>query len=126
MSEDYHLGLLHLTHLLVSADGVIDNNEVEAIRKLRKIENIPDAVFHEFESSIVNKKEREIYETGIKLINSCTEEEKLKTFVALYKISEVDGHLHVKEVRLLLYSIKMAGVEFDDVVKAANNSPSIQ
>lgn len=126
MSADYHLGLLHLVHLLVSADGVIDKNEVEAIRKLRKIESIPDAAFQEFESSIAHKKEREIYETGIKLINSCTDEEKLKTFVALYKISEVDGHLHVKEVRLLLYSIKMAGVEFDDVVEAAKNSPSIQ
>ncbi len=126
MSADFHLGLLHLVHLLASADGVIDKNEVEAIRKLRKIENIPDSVFQEFESSIVKKKEREIYETGIKLINGCTDEEKLKAFVALYKISEVDGHLHVKEVRLLLYSIKMAGVEFDDVVSAANNTPSIQ
>lgn len=126
MSAEYHIGLLHLVHLLVSADGVIDKKEVNAIRKLRKIENIPDTVFQEFESSIAHKKEREIYETGIKLINSCTDEEKLKTFVALYKISEVDGHLHVKEVRLLLYSIKMAGVEFDDVVEAAKNSPSIQ
>lgn len=126
MSADYHFGLLHLVHLLVSADGVIDNNEVEAIRKLRQIENIPDTVFNEFETSIINKKEREIYETGIKLINACTNEEKLKTFVALYKISEVDGHLHVKEVRLLLYSIKMAGIEFDDVVTAASNAPSIQ
>lgn len=126
MSTDYHLGLLHLVHLLVSADGVIDKNEIKAIQKLREIESISDEVFHEFESSIANKKEREIYETGIKLINACTEEEKLKTFVALYKMSEVDGHLHVKEVRLLLYSIKMTGVEFDDVVKAANNTPSIQ
>jgi len=126
MSANYHLGLLHLVHLLVSADGVIDKNEVEAIRKLRQIENIPDSVFQDFESSIANKKGREIYEMGIKLINGCTDAEKLKTFVALYKISEVDGHLHVKEVRLLLYSIKMADVEFDDVVKAAANSPSIQ
>jgi uncharacterized tellurite resistance protein B-like protein len=111
---------------LVSADGVIDKNEIKAIKKLRAIEKISDEVYHQFESSIVHKKEREIYETGIKLINECTDEEKLKTFVALYKMSEVDGHLHVKEVRLLLYSIKMTGVEFDDVVKAAGSSPSIQ
>ena len=31
-------------------------------------------------------------------------------------MSEVDGRVHVKEVRLLLYSIKMAGIEFNDVV----------
>ena len=118
--------MLHLVHLLVSADGVIDKNEIEAIKKLRQLENIPDDVYAQFEASIKSKKEREIYETGIKLINACTEEEKLKTFVSLYKMSEVDGHLHVKEVRLLLYSIKMTGVEFDDVVRAASESPSIK
>ena len=126
MSAEYHLGLLHLVHLLVSADGVIDKNEIEAIKKLRQLENIPDDVYAQFEASIKSKKEREIYETGIKLINACAEEEKLKTFVSLYKMSEVDGHLHVKEVRLLLYSIKMTGVEFDDVVRAASESPSIK
>jgi len=41
----------------------------------------------------------------------------LKAFVTLYKISEIDGRVHVKEVRLLLYSIKMTGIEFDDVVE---------
>ncbi len=125
MSPEYHLGLLHLIHLLVSADGVIDRNEIEAIKKLRKIELIPDAVYDSFQESIKGKKEREIYETGIRLINTCSDEEKLRTFVSLYKMSEVDGHLHVKEVRLLLYSIKMSGVEFDDVVKAASETPSI-
>jgi len=34
-------------------------------------------------------------------------------------MSEADGRVHVKEVRLLLYSIRMAGIEFDDVVKRA-------
>ena len=53
------------------------------------------------------------------MINRCTEEEKLNAFVHLYKMSEVDGRVHVKEVRLLLYSIKMAGIEFNDVVTRA-------
>jgi len=35
-------------------------------------------------------------------------------------MSEVDGSVHVKEVRLLLYSIKSAGIEFDDVVREAS------
>jgi hypothetical protein len=39
-------------------------------------------------------------------------------------MSEVDGRVHVKEVRLLLYSTKMTGVEFDDVVKQAGQMPS--
>ena len=115
----YQLGLLHLVRLLISADGVIDEKERKALMRIKESEQIPDDLFNNFESTISTKKEREIYEQGIKLINECPDEEKLKAFVHLYKLSEVDGSVHVKEVRLLLYSIKMAGIEFDDVVRLA-------
>jgi len=118
-NKNYQLGLLHLVHLLISADGVIDEKERNAIFKIKTKENIPDSVFTEFEGEIATKKEREIYQQGISLVNECTDEEKLRAFVHLYKLSEVDGNVHVKEVRLLLYSIKMAGIEFNDVVEAA-------
>ncbi len=118
-NKNYQLGLLHLVHLLISADGVIDEKERNAIFKIKTKENIPDSVFSEFEGEIATKKEREIYQQGIALVNECTDEEKLKAFVHLYRLSEVDGNVHVKEVRLLLYSIKMAGIEFNDVVEAA-------
>lgn len=117
----YQTGLLYLVHLLISVDGVIDETEKKALKKVREKENIPDSLFEEFEKMVAGKKEREIYQEGIDLINRCSEEEKLKAFVHLYKMSEVDGRVHVKEVRLLLYSIKMAGVEFDDVVAHAAN-----
>jgi hypothetical protein len=34
-------------------------------------------------------------------------------------MSEVESTVHVKEVRLLLYSIRMAAIEFNDVVEKA-------
>lgn len=120
----YQTGLLYLVHLLISADGVIDENEKKALKKVREKENIPDSLFAEFENKVAGKKERDIYQEGIELINRCSDEEKLKAFVHLYKMSEVDGRVHVKEVRLLLYSIKMAGVEFNDVVSQAANVKS--
>ena len=49
----------------------------------------------------------------------------MNAFVILYKMSEVDGRVHVKEIKLLLYSIKLAGIEFDDVVNLAKVTPSI-
>ena len=115
----YQLGLLHLVRLLISADGVIDEKERTALKRIKEFEKIPDDLFDNFESTISSKKEREIYEQGIKLINECSDEQKLKAFVHLYKLSEADGSVHVKEVRLLLYSIKMAGIEFNDVVDRA-------
>ena len=125
MNSNYHLGLLCLAHLLISADGVIDDQETEALGIIKKREKIPEALYREFENIVLEKKERELYHTGIELINRCTDAEKLKVFAMLYKLSEVDGRVHVKEIRLLLYSIKLAGVEFDDVVNKAQTLPSL-
>ncbi|HCZ36548.1 MAG TPA: hypothetical protein DHV26_11555 [Cytophagales bacterium] len=113
------LGLLYLAHLLISADGVIDTKEYQALSKIKEKESISDQDFKKFELAVVGKKERDIYREGIDLMNNCTEEEKLNAFVHLYKMSEIDGRVHIKEVRLLLYTIKNAGIEFNDVVARA-------
>ncbi|MBT1698582.1 TerB family tellurite resistance protein [Fulvivirgaceae bacterium PWU4] len=125
MKQTYHLGLLYLIHLLISADGVIDEHEQIALHNIKEREGIPDELFNAFEGIVLNKKEREIFETGIDLVNQCTLEEKLNIFVLLYKLSEVDGRVHVKEIRFLLYTIKLLGVEFDDVVNKARTLPSL-
>lgn len=118
-NKNYQFGLMYLVHLLINADGVIDERERSALQKVKKIESIPDDVYAEFEAEVSVKKEKEIYQRGIEMINECSDEEKLNAFVHLYKMSEADGRVHVKEVRLLLYSIKQAGIEFDHVVQRA-------
>jgi len=125
MNTNYHLGLLYLVHLLVSADGIVDDNELAALQTIKAREGISDETFREFEHDVAVKKEKEIYQRGIEMLNQCDEVEKLKAFVTLYKISEIDGRVHVKEVRLLLYSIKMTGIEFDDVVNQAKCAASL-
>ena len=122
MNKNYQLGLLYLVHLLMSADGVVDENETRALNDIKAKEGIPDGTFGEFKNAISNKKERDIYHTGIEYMNQCTDTEKMRAFVILYKMSEVDGRVHVKEVRLLLYCIKVSGIEFDDVVAKASIS----
>lgn len=125
MTRHYHLGLLYLVKLLIDADGIADEKELEALRVIKEKENIPNEIFNAFDAGIRKMKEREIYSHGIELINQCTEEEKLRIFSMLYKLSEVDGRVHVKEIKLLLYSINTAGLEFDDVVNYAKHGPSI-
>ncbi|HEU5293044.1 MAG TPA: TerB family tellurite resistance protein [Cyclobacteriaceae bacterium] len=124
MDKNYQLGLLYLVHLLVSADGVVDEKELAALDKIKTREKISDAVFGQFKTDITIKKERDIYQSGLEFLSKCTNEQRLQAFAILYKMSEVDGRVHVKEVRLLLYSTKMTGVEFDDVVKQASTMPS--
>lgn len=122
MNKNYQFGLLYLVHLLMSADGVVDAHETDALNKIKTTEKIPDNIFIEFKTAIALKKGRDIYQAGIEYMNQCTDEEKLRAFVILYKMSEVDGSVHVKEVRLLLYCIKVTGIEFDDVVAKASHA----
>lgn len=125
METHYQLGLLCLTHLLISADGVEHSSEIDALKIIKSRAGVSDRVFSEFQKFISSKNEREIYQFGIENLNRCSDHEKLNVFVTLYKLSEVDGRVHVKEIRLLLYSIKLAGVEFNDVVNHAMASPSL-
>ncbi len=118
--KNYHLGLLYLVHLLINADGIVNENEKRALIKIKSKEGIPEPVFNEFLNHVAQLKPKEIYQRGIELINECDDEKKLRAFVHLYKMSEADGSVHIKEVRLLLYSIKMASIEFNDVVSAAS------
>ena len=119
--NDYHQGLLYLVTLLIDADGIADEKELEALHVIRDREMISAPAYLEFQSGVKKLKARDIYEKGISLISRCTPEEKLRAFATLYRLSEVDGRVHVKEIKLLLYSIKSAGVEFEAVVDFAKS-----
>jgi uncharacterized tellurite resistance protein B-like protein len=117
--EHFHLGLLYMVHLLIGSDGKTSQAETDALLRIKQNEGIPDQLFRRFANSITTKSERETYLEGIDYLNKCTDPQKLRVFVHLYKLAEVDGNVHVKEVRLLLYSIKATGIEFNDVVEMA-------
>lgn len=125
MNHPYHSALLYLTHLLISADGTIDNDEVKALDLIRKREQISQAFFDNFVLTIKGKRERELFQLGIDTVNQCSEEEKLRVFVTLYKLAEVDGRVHLKEIKLLLYALRLAKIEFEDVVTKAIATPPL-
>jgi uncharacterized tellurite resistance protein B-like protein len=118
--KNYQLGLLYLVHLLINADGIVNEHEQQALMKIIEKEKISPTTYEEFLQDVSIKKPKQIYLQGIALINGCADQKKLNAFVHLFKLSEVDGSVHVKEVRLLLYSIKMADIEFNDVIDAAS------
>ena len=125
MEENYQLALLYFVHLLIGADGVADRTEVEALNKIKNKENIPDRIYSDFSIAILSRSERETYQIAIDHLLKCDDSEKLKVFGTLYRLSEVDGRVHTKEIKLLLYSIEDAGIEFNDVVDYAKANPSI-
>ena len=119
MTKHYQLGLLYLVKLLIDADGIADEKELAALHVIKEKECIPDSVFFDFENEVRDLKEQDVYNVGIEHLSRCSGAEKLNIFCLLYKLSEVDGRVHLKEIKLLLYSIKTAGIAFDDVVTQA-------
>lgn len=66
-----------------------------------------------------------MYQIGIDSINRCNEAEKLRVFVKMYQMALADGVIHVKEVRLLLYAVKITNVDINTVVRMAEASVAI-
>jgi uncharacterized tellurite resistance protein B-like protein len=114
-NPDYQLALLYLMHLVVGADGEIDEQEMKALNVIRNSASISDETFNQFTKDVNQMRERDIYINGLELLNNCTESEKVSAFALLHKLTEADGKVHIKEVRFLLYASKSCGVNFDDV-----------
>ena len=123
--NNYHFGLLYMIHLIIDADGVIDEGELKALETIINVEGMRDGIYKEFIEEIGLSNERQIYHRGIELMSSCTKEQQKRAFSWLMKISESDGHIHAKEIRFLLYSVKKAGIEFNDVVNGAKALPEL-
>jgi len=120
MKTNYHLGLLHFVHMLINSDGHIDDREMETILKIKQEENIEDAVFLEFSRSIAQLRGQDIFNRGLDLLNACTEEEKLCAFVYLFQLAEADTSISMKEIRLLIYALKVTNVDFNDVAASTS------
>jgi len=105
---NYQLGLLHLINLLINVDGKIDETERLAIINIRNEENINDALYNEFETSLTNLTEQEIYAKAIEHLTACSDEERLAAFVHLYKLAQADSSISNKEVRFLLYGLVLS------------------
>ncbi|MDH5397027.1 MAG: hypothetical protein OEX02_02710 [Cyclobacteriaceae bacterium] len=124
-NNTYHEGLLYLIYLIISADNIIDKREIKALHKIRELEEVPENIYNDFMENIENETERSIYSKGIDLISRCSLAQKKRAFAWLYKIAEVDGNVHIKEVRFLLYSFKKADIEFMEIVDAAEQLPKL-
>ncbi len=115
----YKLALLHLIHVLVNADGVVDERERQLLETIRKEESISDAVFHAFEARIMSSATKSVYEHGMKLLEDCSDEEKLQVFAHLYRMALADDDMNMREVRLLFYALRTTQIDFDDVMLVA-------
>lgn len=118
-SQNYATGLLSLAYILIASDGEISEKELKYLEKIKDFEHLTAQDYREFRMSLIGKKEREIYQVGIEAMNRCSDDEKLRAFVRLYKMAQADGVIHVKEVRLLLYAVKLVDLDINEVISVA-------
>jgi uncharacterized tellurite resistance protein B-like protein len=112
---NFQIGVLHVAHLLMHSDGVIDERERLALHQIMEEENIPTIILEDFQDNVIHKTERQVYEDGVDFLNSCSEHEKLCALVHLYQLSEADDYIHEKELRFLLYALEKTNIDFEDV-----------
>ncbi len=124
--NNYFEALLYLLRVIVYADGVFDEDESNAIQEICNLEDISESYYKDFYERVKNLSEKEMYLKGIDYVQKCSREEQIKVYVWLYKMAEVDGTIHVKEVRFLLYSFRQADIEFEEVEEVAKNSPKLK
>jgi hypothetical protein len=115
--ENYDRGLLYISYLLINSDQEISENELYFLHKMRVEEGISDEIFADHFKSLLEKNEQEIYQIGIDSINLCTDDQKLKIFARLYQMAMIDKILRVKEVRFILYAVKITHVDINVVVQ---------
>ena len=111
---NYQLGLLHLVHMLVNVDGKIDESERQTILAIKNEEKIPDAVVDNFQAKAVTISEQDNYSKGIEYLTACADDERLAAFVHFYKLADVDSGISNKEVRFLLYGLKVTNLSFEE------------
>jgi hypothetical protein len=114
--DNYHKGLLFITYLLINSDKEISDNELYYVHKMRVEEGMSDRVFVEHFKSIIGKSEPEIYQIGIEALNRCNDEYKIKAFTRLYQMALSDKVLRTREVRFILYAIKLTHVKVETII----------
>lgn len=124
--NNYFEALLYLLRVIVYVDGVFDEEESNAIKEICDREGISEEYYNSFCDRVKTLSEKDMYLNGIDHVQVCNREEQIKVYVWLYKMAEVDGTVHVKEVRFLLYSFRQADIEFEEVESAASKVPRLK
>jgi hypothetical protein len=118
--DNYHKGLLFVTYLLINSDKEISDNEMYYLHKMRVEEGMSDRMFAEQFKSLIGKSEEEIYQIGIDSLNHCPYKYKVRAISKLYNMALTDKVLRTREIRFILYAIKLSHLEVDSVINMVN------
>lgn len=100
---NYFGGLVSLYHLLINADGHVDEKELKMGQVMRKHENIEDWEFNYFLNKVADQNKDEVIQECIKSLNKCDYELKVKCIAWMSLIANSDGFMDPEEWKLIYY-----------------------
>ena len=97
----YYAGLVSLYHLLINADGHVDEKELKMGQLMKKHENMDDWEFNYHLRKIASKEKKEIIEDCIQSLKKCEYELKIKCIAWMSLIANSDGFMAPEEWKLI-------------------------
>lgn len=100
---DYFSGLVTLYHLLINADGIIDDKEIRMGDLMKKHEDISDWDFNHHLNIISELDQKQNTEDCIVSLNKCDYDMKVKCVAWMSFIANSDGFMAPEEWKLIYY-----------------------
>ncbi len=106
---NYIEGLVSLYHLLINADGHIDDKELKMGELMKKHEGIADEVFNATLERISGMPKDDVIEDCIISLNKCDYDLKVKCIAWMSMIANSDGFMAPEEWQLIyhIYNTKL-------------------
>ena len=120
-------GLVTLYHLLINADGHVDDKEIRMGELMRKHENIDNWEFQYHLNKIGSKPKEEIVDTCITSLKKCDYESKVKCIAWMSLIANSDGFMAPEEWKLIyfIYCTTLK-INLADILTAQKALPRLQ
>jgi uncharacterized tellurite resistance protein B-like protein len=100
---NYFGGLVMLYHLLINADGHVDEKELSMGRLMKKHENIDDWEFDYYLKRIADIDKEQIIKECVNSLKKCTYDNKVKCIAWMSLIANSDGFMAPEEWKLIYY-----------------------
>lgn len=99
----YFGGLVALYHLLINADGHVDDKEIRMGELMKKHENIDDWEFNYHLNRIAEQGKEKIISDCINSLKKCDHEWRIKCIAWMSLIANSDGFMAPEEWKLIYY-----------------------
>ena len=120
----YFGGLVTLYHLLINADGHVDEKELRMGELMKKHENIDDWEFNYHLEKVSTMKEEELIDECVTNLKKCDLDWRIKCIAWMSMIANCDGFMTSEEWKLIyhIYNTRL-NLNLSDILAVQKSLP---